>query len=159
MVPTGYATRTEAYDGWLKQLAEMAASGDGAEVIPQDVYLADYVGDIPVGLQGYGQVYREGKFELDHLSQALDYGAFSFSRYPFVVVLEGNSQLAAEDWAKLNDLVHGLSNRMSTPITGNHFFFVGKEGAARTADAVADAIERKTALETEIDDLVAKRAE
>ena len=56
-------------------------------------------------------------------------------------------------------VVHGRSDRMSTPITGNHFFFVGKEGAARTADAVADAIERTTALETEIDDLVAKRAE
>lgn len=194
MAPTGYATRPEAYDGWLKQLAEMGVSGDGGEVIPQDAYLADYVGDIPVGLQGYGQVYRNGKFELDHLSQALDYGAFSFSDYPFVVVLEGNSQLdarhslldrsywtlynantvmsrlqsslkekpgalPAEDWEKLNNLVHQLSDRLSISVPGNHFFFVGKDGAARTADAIVEAIDRTTKLEAEVAELVPGRAE
>ncbi len=193
MAPSGYATRPSAYAGWLGQLAAMAKA-DGAEIaIPEEAYLSDYVGDIPIALQGYGQVFRGGAFVFDHLAQALDYGAFEFAAYPYVVVLEGNStldarhalldrsywtlynantvqarvdqslketpgDLPAANWVGLQDLVHGLSDQLTIPVGGNHFFFTGEAGAARTADAVDEAVKRVDALQAELDDLLAERA-
>ncbi|MFV0385462.1 hypothetical protein [Paracoccus sp. (in: a-proteobacteria)] len=194
MAATGYATRPNAYPGWLRQLAETAQIGGTDTAIPEGIYVTDYVGDIPIALQGYGQVYRDGAYVFDHLAQALDYGAFEFTNYPYVIVLEGNSTLDARhglldrsywtlynantvqtryqgsmkevpgalpaaNWDQLQNLVHGLSDRLTIQVGGNHFFFVGEAGAARTADAVEEAMQRVDALQAELADLLSERAE
>ncbi|GGE50544.1 hypothetical protein GCM10007276_29510 [Agaricicola taiwanensis] len=88
MAESGYADRKNIYGGWLKQLEKNNADNGGRTIIPADVFQADYVGDIPIGLQGYGEVYRDGKFVVDLQAQAEDYGAFAYEAYPLVVILE-----------------------------------------------------------------------
>ncbi|SIO48735.1 hypothetical protein SAMN05444172_2319 [Burkholderia sp. GAS332] len=99
---SGYADRRDMYGRWLKQIAVENADNGGREIIPESVYRSDYVGDIPVGLEGYGEVYKGGKFEIDDLAQATDYGAFEFANYPLIAILQDNSALDAE---------HGLVDR------------------------------------------------
>jgi hypothetical protein len=88
MAESGYADRKNIYAGWLKQLARNNADNGGRTIIPEDVFQADYVGDIPINLQGYGEVYRNGTFEVDLEAQAKDYGAYAYEAYPLVVILE-----------------------------------------------------------------------
>ncbi len=84
--PAGYADRTASYGGWLRQI-KVNNEANGREIIPEAVYRADYVGDIPVGLEGFGEVYRNGKFEFDFLAQAIDYGAVDFANQPLIGIL------------------------------------------------------------------------
>lgn len=107
MAPSGYASRTALYAGWLKQLADNAKDNGGRAIIPEEIFRTEYVGDMSVNLQGYGEVYREGKFELDHMAQATDYGAFNFDAYPLVTVFED------EDVA---DARHALADRANWTI-------------------------------------------
>lgn len=183
MAPSGYADRSNLYGGWLKQLAKNDAE-NGHAAIPEEIFRAEYVGDMSVGQQGYGEVYRNGKFELDHMAQATDYGAFAFEDYPLVTVLEdddpsdarhgladsanwalynanmvvnryiaGNKvnldSLPPERWRALLTLTRGLPQRLSIPVTGNHFFFVGQAGAKRASEAVEQAIGRAREVKEE----------
>jgi hypothetical protein len=176
MAPSGYADRSNLYAGWLKQLATNDIE-NGHAAIPEEVFRTEYVGDISVGQQGYGEVYRNGKFELDHMAQAIDYGAFAFEDYPLVTVLENDDPadarhsladganwglynanmvvnryiagnkvkletISPDRWRALLTLTRSLPERLSLPVRGNHFFFVGQAGAKRTGDAVEEAIQR-----------------
>ena len=82
----GYANRESIYPGWVAQLT--ANQGDGAEIIPEDVLRAEYLGHIPVNLQGYGEIVEKGEVRIDHMQQALDYGSFEFANYPWTVVFQ-----------------------------------------------------------------------
>lgn len=187
MASSGYANRKDAYVRWYAQLKENNQSNGGREIIPEKIYAAEYVGDIPVGLQGFGEVFRNEKFEMDSLSQARDYGAFDFANYPLVAVLNNDGPLDAEhvlmdrywwgfynagtifktikrlgiDPAKVSteklrsitDLVARTNRELVIPVGGNHFFYVGEQGASRTANAVDAAIMRFAQFKKELDDL------
>jgi pimeloyl-ACP methyl ester carboxylesterase len=102
MAESGYADRRNIYGGWLKQLEKNNADNGGRTIIPAEVFQADYVGDIPISLQGYGEVYRDGKFVVDLEAQAKDYGAFAYEAYPLVVILEDDD---------VADARHALADR------------------------------------------------
>ena len=185
--PSGYADRKDAYIRWITQLKESNRSNGEREIIPEKIYISEYVGDIPVALEGFGEVYRNGKFEMDSLSQAKDYGAFDFPNYPLVAVLTDDSPLdaehvlmdrywwglynaetifntikrsgidlskvSAEKWKSITDLTAKISGGLVIPVGGNHFFFVGEQGASRAANAVDTAIKRLTQFKQELGDL------
>lgn len=176
MAPSGYADRRDAYVRWVAQLKESNRSNGGREIIPERIYTAEYVGDIPVGLEGFGEVYRGGKFEVDHLFQAKDYGAFDFPNYPLVAVLTDDSPLdaehvlmdrywwgfynaetifnslkrsgidvgkaGAEKWKSITELAVKINDELIIPVGGNHFFFVGEQGASKAANAIDTAIKK-----------------
>lgn len=189
MAPSGYADRKNIYPGWLKQLAKNNADNGGRAIIPDEVFKSDYIGDIPIGLQGYGEVYRNGKFEVDLLAQTNDYGAFAYEAYPLVVTLEGDDvadarhaiadranwalfnantiigryvaaskvklgDLSEEKWKRLLALTRGLDDRLSLPVGGNHFFFVGEAGAKTAADAVDKGVARVREVKAELADIL-----
>ncbi len=189
MAESGYADRKNIYGGWLKQLEKNNADNGGRTIIPADVFQTDYIGDIPINLQGYGEVYRNGKFEVDLQAQATDYGAFAYEAYPLVVILEGDdvadarhgltdranwtlfnagtvmaryvgankiklSDLSEEKWKKLLSLTRSLDEDMSIDVGGNHFFFVGEEGAKKTADAIEKGISKARDVDAELKDIL-----
>lgn len=82
----GYANLERIYPGAVAQLT--ANQGDGAEIIPEDVLRAEYLGHIPVNLQGYGEIVENGEVRIDHMQQAQDYGSFEFANYPWTVVFQ-----------------------------------------------------------------------
>lgn len=82
----GYANREGTYPGWISQLD--ANRQGGPEIIPEDILRSDYLGHIPVNLQGYGELVEDGEVRIDHMQQALDYGSFEFSNQPWIVVFQ-----------------------------------------------------------------------
>lgn len=175
MDPSGYADRSDIYQGWIRQLAANDTDNGGRIAIPEDIYRRAYLGPISVQTQGYGQVYRNGRFEIDEAAQTADYNPFAYDTFPLVVVLANeevadsrhvlldraywtfynahtvtNRYLAAngvkpdtlplERWQALNELAAQADERLTVPVGGNHFFFVGEQGARTTAYAVTRAI-------------------
>ena len=57
--------------------------------------------------------------------------------------------LSDEKWTGLLKLSRSLDDRLSVYVEGNHFFFVGEDGARRTADAIAELETRVAAVKAE----------
>lgn len=86
MLETGLADRRKNYAGWFAQVAENSAA-IGHEIVPEQVFTEAYQGDIPVGLQGYSQVYRDGAFVIDQLAFQEDAKPFAFKDFPLVAMI------------------------------------------------------------------------
>ena len=187
MTPSGYADRKDMYVRWLGQLKENNRNNGEREIIPEKIYTSEYVGDIPVALEGFGEVYRSGKFEMDSLLQARDYGAFDFANYPLIAMVTDTSPLDAEhalvdrywwgfynaetifntikrsgtDPAKLSgeklksviNFTAKMNSELVLPVEGNHFFYVGEQGASKAANAIDTAIKRLAQFKKELGDL------
>lgn len=175
MAGSGYAMiPAQMFRGWHSQLSR-AASGS----IPWEVYCSHYVGNTPVGLMGFGEVFRDGHFELD------PYGAFAYSQFPLVGVLANDSaddplhaladraswtlfnvnrlmnryqqvhrQLDEQRWRRLRRLAGALADDLCIEISGNHFFFVGERAARSAAAAIAVAINRLCLFEDELESIL-----
>jgi len=184
----GYANRESTYPGWIAQIA--ANQGDGDPIIPEDVFRSEYLGHIPVNLQGYGEVVSSGEVQIDHMQQAVDYGAFEFADHPWIVVFQVDARadarhaindsaywslynthtlfaelaerdlsvndLSDETWLDMIAMSQELPERLRVEVGGNHFFFVGEEGARATADAIDRAIAQVAELKADIDKLLAE---
>jgi hypothetical protein len=116
MAPSGYADRSNLYPGWMEQLAANNADNQGRIVIDEESYLADYVGDIPINLQGYGLRYRDGEFVRDHWADIQDYKSYDFAGLPMIAMLmpnaaaDGRHALTDEaNWGLflVNKIMHG----------------------------------------------------
>ncbi|KAJ5888739.1 hypothetical protein N7495_008780 [Penicillium taxi] len=53
-------------------------------------------------------------------------------------------------WPQLMDLVHSAPERLSVPITGNHFFFISERGARETANKVVHLLMEGSMLQNEL---------
>ena len=91
MLESGYADRRKNYNGWFKQVVEQGES-EGHEIIPESLYRAQYVGDIAINLQGYGQQFRNGQYVMDPLAVQQDAQAFNFANFPLVAVIAPNGR-------------------------------------------------------------------
>ncbi len=83
MLESGYADRRKDFEGWYQQMAAMGEA-QGRQIVPEEVFKTEYQGDIPVNLQGYGQQYRDGAFEMDRLAAMADANPFAFDAFPLV---------------------------------------------------------------------------
>ncbi len=92
MAPTGYADRSNIYSGFLRQIALENAMNDHT-IIDEKTYLADYVGDMPVNLEGYGLHYRDGKFVRDYWADENEFRVYDFHNLPFIAMLMPNQPL------------------------------------------------------------------
>lgn len=55
-----------------------------------------------------------------------------------------------QKWDKLRALFHEAPSRMSREVPGNHFFFVGENGARKTADEIGDLLSEGISLQSEL---------
>jgi organic hydroperoxide reductase OsmC/OhrA len=90
MAASGYADRSDLYAGWLEQLADNNADNGGRTIIDERTYLADYVGDMSINLQGYGLRYRGGAFIRDHWADVEDFKSYDFARLPTIAMIMPN---------------------------------------------------------------------
>ena len=86
MTPEGYADRTGIYRNWMRQIAHEGAA-NGHAIIDEQSYVADYVGDMPVNLEGYGLHYRDGKFVRDFWADEQEFRTYDFGNLPEIAVL------------------------------------------------------------------------
>ncbi|WP_420392244.1 hypothetical protein [Acuticoccus sp.] len=91
MLPSGYADRRKNFDGWYQQVAAEGEE-EGHTIVPEDVFKAQYQGDIPINLQGYGQLFRDGAFVMDPAAAMEDAKPFHFDDYPLVGVIIPNGR-------------------------------------------------------------------
>ena len=96
---SGYADRVSSYQGWYEDIAANALGGD--PIIPEDVYRDAYVGNIPISLEGFGEIYNpDGTITTDPFAQAITYGAFETGNYPWIVTFQpgqGDARHALND--------------------------------------------------------------
>jgi pimeloyl-ACP methyl ester carboxylesterase len=90
MADSGYADRSDLYAGWLGQLADNNADNGGRTIIDERTYLADYVGDMSINLQGYGLRYRDGEFVRDHWADVEDFKSYDFASLPTIAMIMPN---------------------------------------------------------------------
>jgi hypothetical protein len=64
------------------------------DIIPKEVYLRDFLGDIPVALMGTNERYENGQFVVNIEKSFEDKNFFSFSEYPLVANISGDSKMA-----------------------------------------------------------------
>lgn len=184
----GYANRETTYPGWIAQLE--ANSGDGHDIIPEDIFRSEYLGHIPVNLQGYGEIVDDGQIRIDHMQQAQDYGSLEFANHPWVVVFQVDDRadarhaindtsywsyynthtlfaevgkrnmkvadLSEGSWDRMVELSKEAPERLRVDVGGNHFFFVGEQGARTTADAIDRAIIQLDEWNADIDGMFAQ---
>ena len=193
MAESGYGDRSSSADGWLAQLA---ANDDlnGHEIIPEDIYRSQYIGDMSVNLEGVEQRYRDGAFVMDWTEGLEDNGAFQFENFPLVAMILNDGRadsrhaivdkaawsfynantvvhrylgneavdidaLSDAQWQSVLDLTRTSPDRLIREVSGNHFFFVGEDGARASAAAIDDLVDRvhawradmSAALGTEVD--------
>jgi pimeloyl-ACP methyl ester carboxylesterase len=86
MTAEGYADRTGTYRNWMRQIAHQGKA-NGHPIIDEQSYVADYVGDIPVNLEGYGLHYREAKFVRDHWADEQEFRVYEFGKLPTIAVM------------------------------------------------------------------------
>ncbi len=86
MLESGYADRRDDFEGWYRQMAAMGEA-QGSQIVPEDVFRTQYQGDIPINLQGYGQQYRDGAYEMDRLAAMADANPFAFDAFPLVGII------------------------------------------------------------------------
>lgn len=181
----GYANRETTYPGWIAQIE--ANSGEGRDIIPEDVFKSEYLGHIPVNLQGYGEIVENGETRIDHMQQAQDYGSLEFANHPWVIVFQVDDRadgrhaindtsywsyynthtlfaevgkrdmtladLSEASWERMVELSKEAPERLRVDVGGNHFFFVGEEGARSTANAIDQAITQLDEWNADIDDM------
>ncbi|MHA7869838.1 MAG: hypothetical protein ACX93U_20365 [Salipiger thiooxidans] len=86
MAESGYGDRSSSANGWVKQLAANDAL-NGHEIIPEDIYRSQYIGEMSVNLEGVEQRYRDGAFVMDWAEGLEDNGAFQFENFPLVAMI------------------------------------------------------------------------
>jgi pimeloyl-ACP methyl ester carboxylesterase len=82
----GLADRRYDFPGWYALVREAGELNDHV-IIPEDVFLNDYVGDIPINIQGFPIRYARGAFVPALETGLEDDGSFSYADYPLVAVM------------------------------------------------------------------------
>lgn len=73
------------------QLLEEQSKYNGHEIIPKNIYLNEFIGNIPVALQGQGYRFAHNKFEFDMQYSLDDSGVFRFEHTPWIGLISDDS--------------------------------------------------------------------
>ena len=63
------------------------------------------------------------------------------------------AKLSGEKLKSIIDLTAKINGELVLPVEGNHFFYVGEQGASRAASAIDTAIKRLAQFKKELGDL------
>lgn len=75
------------------QLVEQQSKYNGHDIIPKNVYLNEFLGNIPVALQGQGYRLADNKFEFDMQYSLDDSGVFRFDHTPWIGLISDDSSM------------------------------------------------------------------
>ena len=162
--------KSALYDLFWREIQDQSSLNNN-EIMTKKEYYKYFLGDIPIGIAGTNEFFVNGEFVDDPVMADKDKGFFSFTEYPMVAIISGNSTLVpyhpivdkytwgflmtrkiyhgyiAQSQSKgktisesvLNDLLKIIDKtpkRLSGVVPGNHFLFVGKNGAKSVANCL-----------------------
>lgn len=91
----GLAIRKPLYDAFINLLKEQN-DYNGHEIIPKQLYLNEFVGDIPVALEANGYNYEGGKFLENSQITIKDSAVFNFATTPWLALIKDDAPSAAK---------------------------------------------------------------
>lgn len=156
---------------------------DGVTIVPEQRYLQDFLCNTPIMLRGTPQRIRNGHPEWDRAAAISDMRSDELDTYPLAAAITPTApedgrhvlmdavswsfvcsqairarwQAAGQPTARWPELVKlSLQSRarLQREIPGNHFFFVGRTGAAATTAAIVALCKELRDLSDEIERLL-----
>lgn len=137
-----------SFTSWLQSCLQVQNELAGHVLIPDRLFLAEYLGDYPVNLAGTVLRYRAGQFVPDPQADEVDTGAWDFAGFPPLAILTHDSPVDARhaltdpaNWSL--HLTQSLAARRLWP-AAEEIAKLPPEEFARLLDCVASAPERLT---------------
>ena len=90
----GMVSLEDSHYGLFWKEIEEQSQLNGKEIVPRDVYLRDFLGDIPVALMGTNGRFENGQFVVNIEKSFEDKNFFSFHEYPLIANISGDSKMA-----------------------------------------------------------------
>ncbi len=90
MLPSGLLDEKYFLNMFEKLVAEQSQY-NGHEIIPKNIYLKEFLGNIPVALAGQGYHFINNKFEFNLQYAIDDSGVFHFDRTPWIGLISDDS--------------------------------------------------------------------
>ena len=184
--PSGLADISSLYESFVESIREQSQL-NGREIIAENAYLSEFLGNLPVALLGTPLRNGEGTFEQDLEVALADMGTFQYADFPLVGMLLANStsearhaltdygtwsfyisqkiyrhlislekqfgDMSRAQWSEAMRLSQAAPSRLTRTVSGNHFFFVGRQGANESAEKIIFILEEARALMKDLDNL------
>ena len=89
MAPSGLADRSKDIPKWYAQTKSNESLNGDREIIPWPIFESEYVGNIPVQLQGYGLRYKKGEkeFSRNFWEEVEEAKPYDFQNFPLVAMI------------------------------------------------------------------------
>lgn len=155
------AKRSQLVPWFMKQLTSQNAL-NGHTIISPSVYKNEFIGDIPTALSAEGYYLEKDKFIKNNELTYQDSGVFDFAHTPWIALIVDDALEDAKistidpfswnfiraemifhrylkkginpsQWSSLKELIKKIPDQLMATVHGNHFFFVGEQGAKATA--------------------------
>jgi pimeloyl-ACP methyl ester carboxylesterase len=172
------AVRKQLYPWFLEQLA-LQNQLNGHTIIPDDLYQAEFIGDIPTALSAEGYYLKSGQFIKNNELTYQDSGVFNFANTPWIALIEDDApedakialiephswnfiraemlyqrylkgKIKPEQLGTIQELLKKIPDQLKTTVHGTHFFFVGEEGAKNTATQIDILIHRVNSIKEQL---------
>ncbi len=92
MLPNGLADRRQLYP-WFIHVIEDQNKLNHHVIIPTNIYLTQFLGNIPIAIGAEGYHYQNGKFVYDIAKTLEDGGVFKFKDTPWIALIRDDSSL------------------------------------------------------------------
>lgn len=90
ILPNHLADRISLYPYFYKWIEEQEIS-NGHTIIPKDIYLSQFLGNIPIAIGAEGYHYLNGKFIYNEDETIKESGIFNFSKIPWITQIHDDS--------------------------------------------------------------------
>lgn len=87
MDENGYEDRSRSFASWYNDIIFNASLNQGREIINKDIYLNEYVGNMPINIQGNGLRYKNGAFVPDQGEFLEDGKYYDYGNFPLVATI------------------------------------------------------------------------
>lgn len=181
---TDYLAKRSQIVPWFTQQLRAQNALNEHEIIPQDLYISDYIGDIPIAIAAEGYYFKDKRFITDKEQVYRDSGVFNFAQTPWIALIVDDSvsdskislidpyswdfiraemmyhrylkqPLTMNAWLALRKIIKKLPEQLTATVHGNHFFFVGEQGARDTANQIELLIDRVREIQSTVQNQLA----
>jgi len=90
MLPNKLADRKPLFNWFIKSLQEQNRYNQH-DVIPKEIYLTQFLGNIPTAIAAEGYHYKDGKFSYSIENTLQDGGVFNFANTPWIALIRSDS--------------------------------------------------------------------
>lgn len=92
MLPNHLADRTALYPWFCKWMEEQSNYNDHT-IIPKEIYLSQFIGNIPIAIGAEGYHYEDNKFIFNVNKTLKESGVFDFSKLPWIAQIHDDSPI------------------------------------------------------------------